>query len=84
MQAEDLIVDQSGKGKVIEKVGKELPHAGVSVLAQAFVIKAVDLGDLARFMVATKNSDARRVANFEGDQESDGLDRVVAAINIVT
>lgn len=55
VEAEDLVVDEGGKGEVIKKVGKVLPHIGVAVLAQAFVVKAVNLSDLARLVIAAQN-----------------------------
>lgn len=84
MQAEDLVVDQGGQGKVVEEIGKELPDVRIAILAQALVVETIDLGDLARFVIATKDGYAGGVANLEGDKESDGLDRIVAAIDVVT
>lgn len=34
-------------------------------------------------MVATENCDAGGVSDFEGDKEGDGLDTVVAAVDVV-
>lgn len=68
MQAEDLVVDEGGEGEVVEQVGKVLPDIGVAVLAEAFVVEAVDLGDLARLMVSAEDGDALRVSDLEGDE----------------
>ena len=84
MEAEDLVVDQRGEGEVVEEVGEVFPHVGVAVLAQALVVEAVDLRDLAGLVVATEDGDALRVSDFESDEERDRLDRVVASINVVT
>ena len=43
MQAEDLTVHQGGQWKVVEQVGEILPHIGIAVLAQTFIIKPVNL-----------------------------------------
>jgi len=43
VEAEDLVGDDGGHGKVVEGVGEVLPHVGVAVLAQALVVEAVDL-----------------------------------------
>ena len=83
MEAEDLVVDEGSEGEVIEEVGEILPDVGVAVLAEAFVVEAVDLGDLAGFVVAAEDGDARWVADFEGDEEGDGFDGVVAAVYVV-
>lgn len=53
VEAEDLVVDEGGEGEVVEQIGEVLPHVCVSVFAEAFIIEAVHLSDLARFVVAT-------------------------------
>lgn len=83
VEAEDLVVDKGGKGKVVEEVGEVLPYVRVAIFSEAFIVEPVDLGDLARFMVATKDGDALRVSDFEGYEESDGLNGIVTSINIV-
>jgi hypothetical protein len=35
-------------------------------------------------MVAAKDGDAGRVTDFERDEESDGFDRIIASVNVVT
>ena len=83
VQAKDLVVNQSGEREVVEEIGKVLPYVRVAVLAQALVIEAVNLGDLAGFMVAPEDGDAGRVANFESDEESDSFDGVIATVNVI-
>ena len=41
------------------------------------------LGDLAGLVVASEDGNAVLVADLEGDEERDGLDGVVAAIDVV-
>ena len=83
VQAEDLVVDEGGEGEVVEEIGEVFPDVGVAVLAQALVVEAVHLRDLARFVVAPQNRDALGVADFERDEEGDGLDGVVASVDVV-
>ncbi len=83
MQAEDLVVDEGGEGEVVEEIGEVFPDVGVAVLAQALVVEAVHLRDLARFVVAPQDRDALRIADFERDEEGDGLDGVVASVDVV-
>lgn len=64
VEAEDLVIDESGEGKVVEKVGEVLPHICISVLAETFIVEAVHLGNLARLVVATKNGDTLWVSNL--------------------
>lgn len=84
MEAKDLVVNQGGKGQVVEKIGKVLPHIRVAVLAQTLVIKTVHLCDLPGFMVTSQNGDAGRIADFESHKECNGFDGVVATIDVVT
>ncbi len=74
VEAEDLVVDKGSEGKVVEKICEILPYVRVAILSKTFVIKAVDLGDLARFVISTENRDALRITDFEGNEESNGFD----------
>lgn len=74
VEAEDLVVDEGGEGEIVEKIGEVLPHVCISVLAEAFIVEAVHLGDLARFMVATKDGDPLWVSNLQGYEEGHSLD----------
>ena len=84
MQAEDLILDESREGEVVKQVGKVFPDISISILAQTFIIKAVNLGNLARFVVSSEDCYALRIANFERDKKSHRFDGEVASINVVT
>ena len=83
MQAEDLVLDDGGEWEVIEEVSQVLPHVRVAVLSEALVVEAVDLGDLTTFVVTSEDGDPVPVAHFEADQQSDGLDRVVASVDVI-
>lgn len=83
METEDLVFDESGEREEIEKVGEVLPDVGIAVLAQAFVVEAVDLSDLTGFVVTTEDGDTLWVADFESDKQGNGLDREVATIDVV-
>ena len=64
MKAEDLVLDQSCERQVVEKISEVLPHVGVPVFAEALVVEAINLGDLAGLMVSTENRDALGVSNL--------------------
>lgn len=83
VEAEDLVVDEGGKGEVVEQVGEVLPDVGISVLAETLVVEAVDLSDLTRLVVAAEDGDALGVSNFQGDEQRHCLDRVVSTVDIV-
>lgn len=54
-----LVLDESGERQVVEQVCEELPDVGVSVLSEALVVKAIDLGDLTRLMVSPVQAQAK-------------------------
>lgn len=83
VEAENLVVDEGGEREIVEEVGEVLPDVGVAVLAEALVVEAVDLGDLAGLVVSTEDGDALWIADLEGNEKSDGLDGVVATVDIV-
>ena len=83
MEAEHGIINHRCQRQVIEGLGEELPHVGVAVLAQALVVEAIHLGDLAGLVVAAEDGDAAGVADLESDEEGDGLDRVVSTVDVV-
>jgi hypothetical protein len=83
MQTENLVLDESGEGKEVEEVGEVFPNVCIAVLAQALVVEAIDLCDLARLMVTTKDGDTLRVADFEADEEGYGFNAVVTAVDII-
>jgi len=47
VEAEDLVVNEGGEGKIVEKVCKVLPNIGIAILSKTFVVEAVNLGNLA-------------------------------------
>lgn len=84
MQAEDLSVDESGEGQIVEQIGEVLPHIRIAVFAKTFVVEAVDLRNLSRFVVAAEDGDSFTIADLQGDQQCHRFHRVVAAIDVVT
>ena len=84
VQAEDLVLDDGGQWQVIEQICEVLPHVCVAVLAEAFVIEAVDLGDLATLVIAPKNGDPVLEAHFQANQQCDCLYTIVASVDVVS
>lgn len=83
VEAEDSVLHDGRHGEVVEGVGEVLPYVGVAVLSEAFVVEAVDLGDLATLVVAPEDGDAMTVPNLERHEERHGLQRVVSPIDVV-
>jgi len=73
METEDLILYNCSERQVIEKFSEDLPHVGIAIFAQAFIVKAVHLSDLARFVIATENSETILITHFQSDKQGDGL-----------
>lgn len=67
VEAEDLVVDKGGEGEEIEEIGEVLPDVCVTILAKAFVVEAIDLGDLTRFVIATEDGNALWVSDLKGN-----------------
>ena len=83
MHGEDLVLDDGREAQVVEDLGAVPPHVDRSVLAEALVVEAVDLGDLPALVVAPDEGDAIGVAHLEGKEEEEGLDGVVAPVDEV-
>lgn len=83
VEAEDLVVDEGGKGEVVEQVGEVLPDIGISVLAEALVVEAVDLSDLTRLVVAAEDGDALGISDLQGDEQGHCLNRIVSTVDVV-
>ena len=79
-----LIFDESGEGEVVEEVGEVSPYVCVAVLAEAFVVETIHLRDLPRFVVSAENCHSVAISEFESNKESDGLDRVVPSVDVIT
>ena len=84
VKAENLVVDEGGKRKVVEKVGEVLPNILIAILSQALIVEAIDLGDLTRLVVPSEDGDSAWVSNFECNKERDRFHRVISSINVVT
>lgn len=67
METEDLVFNNSGKWQVIEKFSEDLPDVGIAVFAKTFIVEAVHLSNLARFVITTKNSEAGLIAYLQSD-----------------
>lgn len=79
-----MVVHQGGQRQVIEKIREKLPNVGISVLAQTLVVESIHLSDLPRFVVTTQDCYAIAVSQFEGDEQSHGLNRVVTTVDVIT
>jgi len=67
----------------VEQLGTVLPRVGVSVLALALVVEAIDLRDLPRLVVAAQQRDPVRVPCLEKQQQRHRLHTIVPAVDKV-
>lgn len=61
-----LAIDDGRQAEVVKDLGAVAPHGHRAIFAQALVIEAVDLGDLAALMVASDQGDSVRIADLQG------------------
>lgn len=81
VDAEHPPVYDRPQGEVVKDFAAPPPHVGTRVLSLALVVKAVNLSDLTRLVVPADEGDAFGVANFESEEEEEGLYRVEASVD---
>lgn len=82
VHGEDLLVDDSGDGQAVETVGEGLPQLDV-VTTLALVVKTVDAVNRGALVVAAQDEEVLRILDLVGQEEADGLERLLSAINVV-
>jgi hypothetical protein len=83
VHGEDLLVDDSGNRQAVEAIGERLPQLDV-VSSLAFVVEPVDAVDAGAFVVATENEEVLGVLDLVCEEQADGFQRLLAAVDIVT
>jgi hypothetical protein len=83
MHGEDLLVDDSSDGKAVEAIGKSLPQLDV-VATLALVVKSIDTVDRGALVVTSEDEEVFGVLDLVGEEQADGLKRLLASIDVVT
>lgn len=83
MHAEDLIIDHSSDGEIVEDLGEGTPDVERAVLADALIVETVDLRDESGFVVASEQGDPVFVPDLECQQHEECLNAVPSAIDII-
>ena len=83
MNTENPPIYDSTQSQIIEHFAAPSPDVAAAVLPLTLIVEAIDLGNLARLVVAAEDADAVAVPELERDEQGDGLDRVVAAVDVV-
>lgn len=79
-----LVIDQSGKREVIKQVGKELPDIRIPVFPQTLVVESINLRNLSRFMVTSKDGDSISISEFKSNEQRNSLDGIISSINVIS
>lgn len=83
MHGEDLLINDGGNGQAVEAVGKSLPKLDV-VAPLALVVETVDTVDGRALVVAAQNEEVLGVFDLVCQQKADGLERLLATVDVVT
>ena len=84
VHAEDFVVDDGSKWKVVEDFSAVLPGIGVTILPADLVVEAIDRGDLPGLVIAPEESDPVGVLDFEAEEELEGLNRMISSIHKIS
>lgn len=83
MHGEDLLVYDGGDGQAVETVGEGLPQLDV-VPSLALVVETVDTVDGRTLVVTSQDEKVLWVLDLVRQQETDGLQGLLASVDIVT
>ena len=81
MNAENLSVDDGAEREIVEDFRAVAPDGDGTVLAQTFVVEAVDLSDLSRLVITAYQHNSVGVTNFEGEEKQKRFHAVEPAID---
>jgi hypothetical protein len=82
VHGEDLLVDDGGNGQAVEAVGEGLPELDV-ISPFALVVESVDAVDRGALVVSTQDEEVLGVLDLVRKQEADGLERLLATVDVV-
>jgi hypothetical protein len=83
VHAEDFLINKGCDGEAVEAVSESLPQLDV-IAALAFIIESINTVDRCALMVATKQEEVLWVLNFVGQEQTHGLEGLLATINVIS
>lgn len=83
MHCEDLLINYCGNGQAVKAVRECLPQLDV-ISPLTLVVEAVDTIDRSTLVIAPQDKEIFRVFDLVGKEQADGLQRLLASINIVS
>lgn len=94
VHAEDSSLHQCGEWQAVEDFHEEAPRTTVAVLSKEFLVEAVHLGALTRFVVASEEGDVAwvldyvgldlMIVTFEAEEVFNGLDGVEPSVDEIS
>ena len=82
MHGEDLLINDGRNWQAIEAIGECLPQLDV-VASLALVVESVDTIDGRALVVAAQDEEVLWILDLVREQEADGLEGLLAAVDIV-
>jgi ActR/RegA family two-component response regulator len=73
MKTENRVINDGCKWQIIEKLSEVNPDIRVSVLTEALIVEAIDLGDLTYLVVTSENGQTILEADLESNKQGDRL-----------
>lgn len=83
MDAEDLSLDDSGEGEIVKGIVEVVPDIMIAVFFGDFVIESVDVGNVARLVVAAEEHHHFGILELVEEEEEDRFHRIVAAVHVI-
>jgi hypothetical protein len=83
VHGEDLLIDDGSNGQAVEAVGESLPQLNV-ISPLALVVESIDAVDGRALVVSTENEEVLRVLDLVCEEQADGLEGLLATVDIVT
>lgn len=82
MHGEDFFVNDGGDRQAVEAICESLPELDV-VPSLALIVEPVYAVDRGAFVVTAQDEKVFGVLDLVGQQEADGLERLLATINVI-
>lgn len=83
VHGEDLLIDDGSNWQAVEAVREGLPQLDV-VPTLALIVETVDTVDRGALVVTTEDEEVLGVLDLVGQEETDGLQRLLATVYVVT
>jgi len=84
VKAEDLAFDDGGEGQVVKEFSECFPDVSITVLSQALIIETIDLNNLSKLIITSKNNESIKITNLKNNKKNNNLHKIISSINIIT